>query len=120
MPTLIPSPGTVAAAGTKPKRVDEFIGRVNTATDGVRMARMRSPAGWTEPGLTPAFDQFTIVLQGVLRVAGSRGIVDVKAGQAMVAHRGEWVQYSTRESGGADYIAEWVPAPFLATVHRDC
>lgn len=119
MATLIKSPTVVQAAGSKPKLIEEFIGRLNTGTDGVSIARMRSPTGWSEPGQTPEFDEFTLVLTGTLRVAGSRGIVDVQAGQAIIAHRGEWVQYSTPEPGGAEYIAVCVPAFSADTVHRD-
>lgn len=119
MPTLIKSPTTIQAAGNKPKLIEEFIGHVNSATEGVSVARMRSPAGWVEPGQTPEFDEFTVVLEGMLRVAGSRGIVDVHAGQAVIAHRGEWVQYSTPEPGGAVYVAVCIPAFSPDTVHRD-
>lgn len=119
MATLIKSPTVVQAAGSKPKLIEEFIGRINTGTDGVSIARMRSPAGWSEPGQTPEFDEFTVVLAGTLRVAGSRGIVDVQAGQTIIAHRGEWVQYSTPEPGGAEYIAVCVPVFSADTVHRD-
>lgn len=119
MPTLIKSPTTIQAAGSRPKLIEEFVGRVNRATEGVSIARMRSPAGWVEPGQTREFDEFTLVLAGTLRVAGARGIVDVRAGQAVIAHRGEWVQYSTPAPEGAEYIAVCIPAFSPDTVHRD-
>lgn len=106
-------------AGSTPKLIEEFIGRLNIGMDGVSIARMRSPTGWSEPGQTPEFDEFTVGLTGTLRVAGSRGIVDVQAGQAIVAHRGEWVQYSTPEPGGVQYLAVCVPVFSADTVHRD-
>ena len=117
MPTLIDSPNRIEAAGNKPKLIDEFIGRVNTDTDQLSIAHMRSPEGWIEPGQTPEFDEYTIVLKGTLRVAHSEGRIDVKAGQAVIAHRGEWVQYSTPE--GAEYIAICLPAFSPDTVKRD-
>ncbi len=119
MPTLIDSPTRVEAAGNKPKSIDEFIGRVNSATENVSVARMRSPDGWQEPGQTPEFDEYTIVLRGMLRVEHRGGTLDVRAGQAVVAHRGEWVRYSTPQADGAEYIAVCVPAFSMATVHRD-
>lgn len=119
MPTLIPKPTRVAAAGTKPKLIDEYIGRVNTRTEAVSIAHMRSPAGWTEPGQTPEFDEFTVVLKGVVRVTHRDGVLDVAAGQAVIAHRGEWVQYSTPGPEGAEYIAVCLPAFSPDTVHRD-
>lgn len=115
----IDSPAVVQAAGNKPKRIEEFIGRVNSGTDAVSIARMRSPSGWIEPGQTPAFDEFTVVLSGMLRVTTRNGHLDVRAGQAVVAPRGEWVQYSTPEAEGAEYIAVCVPAFSPDTVHRD-
>ncbi len=117
MPTLIDKPSRIEAAGTKPKIIDEFIGRVNSKTAAVSVAHMRSPAGWLEPGQTPEFDEYTIVLKGTLRVAHKSGSLDVHAGQAVIAHRGEWVQYSTPE--GAEYIAVCIPAFSPETVHRD-
>jgi ethanolamine utilization protein EutQ len=119
VPTLIDSPTRVEAAGNKPKSIDEFIGRVNSATENVSVARMRSPDGWQEPGQTPEFDEYTIVLRGMLRVEHRGGTLDVRAGQAVVAHRGEWVRYSTPQADGAEYIAVCVPAFSMATVHRD-
>jgi len=117
MPTLISNPTRIEAAGTKPKIIEEFVGRVNTKSEGASVAHMRSPAGWLEPGQTPEFDEYSIVLQGVLRVTHKGGTMDVKAGQAVHARKGEWVQYSTPE--GAEYIAVCLPAFSPATVHRD-
>lgn len=119
MPTLLRAPTTIQAEGTKPKLIEEFVGRVNSATEGVSIARMRSPEGWSEPGQTPEFDEFTVVLKGVLRVRDRSGSIDVHAGQAVIAHQGEWVQYSTPAAGGAEYIAVCVPAFSPETVHRD-
>ena len=117
MPTLIESPSRVTAAGTKPKLIDEYVGRVNTNTEAVSVAHMSSPQGWREPGQTPEFDEFTIVLKGILHVKHRGGTLEVKAGQAVVARKGEWVQYSTPED--AEYIAVCVPAFSPAAVHRD-
>jgi ethanolamine utilization protein EutQ len=117
VPTLIATPTRIEAAGTKPKLIEEFVGRVNTKTDAASIAHMRSPAGWLEPGQTPEFDEYSIVLQGVLRVKHDAGILDVRAGQAVLAHRGEWVQYSTPD--GAEYISVCLPAFSPETVHRD-
>ena len=119
MPTLIAKPARVQSAGTKPKLIDEHVGRVNSGHEAVSIAHMRSPGGWVEPGQTPEFDEFTIVLKGLLRVAHRGGTLDVRAGQAVIAHRGEWVQYSTPEPDGAEYIAVCLPAFSPATVHRD-
>lgn len=119
MPTLIAAPTRVEAAGNKPKLIDEYVGRVNSATDAVSVAHMRSPGGWVEPGQSPEFDEFTIVLRGTLRVEYQGGLLDVHAGQAVITHRGEWVRYSTPEEGGAEYIAVCVPAFSMTTVHRD-
>ncbi|HYG76913.1 MAG TPA: cupin [Planctomycetota bacterium] len=119
MPTLIPSPTRIEAAGNKPKLIDEFIGRVNSRDDRLSVARMQSPGGWIEPGQTPEFDEFTVVLKGLLRVKHISGTLDVRAGQAVIAHKGEWVQYSTPEADGAEYIAICLPAFSMATVHRD-
>ena len=118
-PTLIGKPARVAAAGTKPKLIDEYVGRVNTETQGLSVAHMRSPGGWIEPGQTPDFDEYTVVLKGVLRVEYKEGLLDVPAGQAVIAHRGEWVRYSTPEPGGAEYIAVCSPAFTLDGAHRD-
>jgi len=119
MPTLIPHPTRIEAAGNKPKLIDEYIGRVNTKTPSASVAHMRSPAGWLEPGQTPDFDEFTIVLKGTLRVEHKDGALDVRSGQAVVAHAGEWVRYSTPEADGAEYIAVCLPAFSMETVHRD-
>jgi ethanolamine utilization protein EutQ len=119
MPTLVAQPTRISAAGTKPKLIDEFIGRVNTKTGGVSVAHMRSPQGWEEPGQTPEFDEFTVVLKGMVRVQYKGGQMDVKPGQAVIAHRGEWIQYSTPAEGGAEYIAVCLPAFSMETVHRD-
>ena len=119
MPILIEKPTRITAAGNKPKRIDEYIGRVNSGTSSVSVAHMRSPDGWEEPGQTPEFDEFTIVLKGMLRVKHRGGELDVRAGQAVVLKSGEWVQYSTPHQGGAEYIAVCLPAFSMETVHRD-
>jgi ethanolamine utilization protein EutQ len=119
MPTLIPQPTRIESAGNKPKIIEEYVGRVNSATASGSVARMRSPEGWEEPGQSPEFDEFTVVLQGTLRVEHKSGQLDVKAGQAVIAHRGEWVRYSTPFAGGAEYIAVCLPAFSPDTVHRD-
>ncbi len=119
MPDLIEKPTIIASAGNLPKRIAEYVGRVNSATESVSIARMESPAGWIEPAQTPAFDEYTVVLRGMLRVETRAGVVDVKAGQAIVAHHGEWVRYSTPEDGGAEYIAVCLPAFSPALVHRE-
>jgi ethanolamine utilization protein EutQ len=119
MPTLVSQPTRIRSAGNKPKTIDEYIGRVNTDVSEVSVAHMHSPGGWEEPGQTPAFDEFTVVLKGMLRVKHKHGQIDVKAGQAVIAHRGEWVQYSTPDEEGADYVAICVPAFSMETVHRD-
>src|SRR5579864_9378360 len=117
MPTLIGAPTRVAAAGNKPKLIDEYIGRVNSSTQAVSVAHMRSPGGWQEPGQRPEFDEFTVVLRGVLRVEHEGGAMDVGAGQAVIAHKGEWVRYSTPGEEGAEYIAVCLPAFSPGTVH---
>ena len=119
MPTLIPQPTRIRAAGNKPKLIDEYVGRVNTKTAAASVAHMRSPGGWIEPGQTPEFNEVTIVLKGMLRVEHRDGVLDVSAGQAVIAHAGEWVRYSTPNEGGADYIAVCLPAFSMETVHRD-
>ena len=124
MPTLIPQPTRIQAAGNKPKLIDEYIGRVNSKTTGASVAHMRSPQGWVEPGQTPEFEEFTIVLKGLLRVEhrnaeGVVGFLDVAAGQAVISHAREWVRYSTPQDGGAEYIAVCLPAFSMETVHRD-
>ena len=119
MPTLLPAPAVVPAVGTKPKRIEEFAGRVNSGHSQVSVARMVSPEGWQEPGQTPEFEEITIVLRGTLRVEHRSGAMDVQAGQAVVAHPGEWIRYSTPVAGGAEYIAICLPAFSPGTVHRD-
>jgi ethanolamine utilization protein EutQ len=119
MPTLIAQPTRIQAAGTKPKLIDEYIGHVNSKTSAASVAHMRSPQGWEEPGQAPEFDEFTIVLKGTLHVRYKDGEMSVAAGQAVIANRGEWVQYSTPNEGGAEYIAVCVPAFSMDTVHRD-
>lgn len=119
MPTLVPQPTRIQAAGNKPKLIDEVIGRVNTKTSSVSIAHMRSPSGWVEPGQTPEFEEYTYVLRGSLRVHSKEGTIDVPAGQAIITRPGEWVQYSTPGPEGAEYIAVCLPAFSLETVHRD-
>jgi mannose-6-phosphate isomerase-like protein (cupin superfamily) len=119
MPTLIPQPTRITSAGNKPKLIDEYIGRVNSQTTSTSVAHVRSPSGWVEPGQTPEFDEFTIVLRGTLHVKSKDGELDVSAGQAVIAHAGEWVQYSTPGADGAEYIAVCLPAFGMNTVHRD-
>ncbi len=118
-PTLIAQPTRVKAAGNKPKLIDEYVGRVNSGTPGVSVAHMRSPAGWQEPGQTPEFDEFTVVVKGIIRVEYAGGSIDVRSGQAVVAHKGEWVRYSTPEGDGAEYFAVCLPAFSLDSAHRD-
>ena len=119
MPELIPQPTRITAAGNKPKLIDEYIGRVNSKTSAASVAHMRSPQGWIEPGQTPEFDEFTVVLKGMLRVEHKNGSLDVQAGQAVITHAGEWVRYSTPDESGAEYIAVCLPAFAMETVHRD-
>ena len=119
MPVHVPSPTRIVAAGNLPKAIDEYIGRVNSETTAVSVAHMRSPCGWVEPGQTPAFDEYTVVLAGMLRVRHTGGTIDVSAGEAVIARRGEWVEYSSPGPEGAEYIAVCVPAFSPETVHRD-
>ena len=119
MPELIPAPVRVEAAGNKPKLIDEYVGRLASGHDALSVAHMRSPGGWVEPGQAPEFDEFTVVLRGALHVETREGTLRVEAGQAVVAGRGEWVQYSTPDADGAEYIAVCLPAFSPATVHRD-
>jgi ethanolamine utilization protein EutQ len=119
VPTLISAPTRVEAAGNKPKLIDEYIGRVNSGTSAASVAHMRSPGGWQEPGQMPEFDEFTVVLKGMLRVEHGGGSIDVRAGQAIITQRGEWVRYSTPEPEGSEYIAVCLPAFSVDTVHRD-
>jgi ethanolamine utilization protein EutQ len=119
MPTLIAQPSIIQPAGNKPKRIAEYIGRVNSATAAASVAHMTSPSGWQEPGQTPEFDEYTLVLRGTLRVESHSGVVEVQAGQAIIAHKGEWIRYSTPGEEGAEYIAVCVPAFSPGSVHRD-
>jgi mannose-6-phosphate isomerase-like protein (cupin superfamily) len=119
MPTFIEAPTTIAAAGNKPKTIEEYIGRVNSGTGVVSVARMRSPSGWAEPGQTPEFDEYTVVLRGMLQVESRDGTLEVRAGQAVIAHAGEWVRYSSPGPDGAEYVAVCLPAFSPETVHRD-
>ena len=119
MPTLIQQPTVIAAAGNKPKTIEEYAGRVNSGHASMSVARMVSPEGWVEPGQRPEFEEVTVVLRGMLRVEHEGGALDVRAGQAVVSHPGEWIRYSSPESGGAEYIAVCLPAFSPATVHRD-
>ena len=119
MPTLIPAPAVVAAAGNKPKRIEEYVGRVNSGHAAVSVARMVSPEGWVEPGQRPEFEEITVVLRGCLRVESEQDVLDVRAGQAIVAHPGEWIRYSSPEPGGAEYVAICLPAFSMDSVHRD-
>lgn len=119
MPTLIAAPKRIVAAGNKPKDIDEYVGRVNSGTAAVSVAHMRSPSGWVEPGQRPVFDEYTVVLKGCLHVEHADGALDVRAGQAVIAHAGEWVRYSSPGADGAEYVAVCVPAFSPDTVHRD-
>jgi mannose-6-phosphate isomerase-like protein (cupin superfamily) len=119
MPKLISSPTIIEAAGNKPKIIQEFIGRVNSATQKVSIAKMTSPEGWEEPGQTPEFDEYTLVLKGMLRVETKANIFNVNAGQAIITYAGEWIRYSTPNAGGAEYVAVCLPAFTPETVHRD-
>ena len=119
MPKLIEAPSIIEAAGTKPKRIEEYAGRVNSGHTGVSVAKMKSPQGWVEPGQTPDFEEITLVLSGMLRVEHSDGVLEVRAGQGIVTSPGEWIRYSTPESGGAEYVAVCLPAFSPDTVHRD-
>jgi mannose-6-phosphate isomerase-like protein (cupin superfamily) len=120
MPTLIPQPTVIKAAGNKPKLIREYVGRVNSKTAAVSVAHMQSPAGWLEPGQTPEFDEYTVVLKGVLRVEYEEGKhLDVRAGQGVIVEKGEWIRYSSPEKDGAEYIAVCLPAFSPETVKRD-
>ncbi len=119
MPRLIQRPTIVEAAGTPPKRIEEYCGRVSSGHAQVSVARMLSPQGWQEPGQRPEFEEITVVLRGVLRVEHEAGVLDVHAGQAVVVGAGEWVRYSSPQPGGAEYVAVCLPAFSPATVHRD-
>lgn len=119
MPRIIQVPTRIAAAGEPPKLIEEFVGRVNSGTPEISIARMRSPAGWSEPGQTPEFDEYTVVLHGVLQVESRDGVMQVAAGQAIIVEAGEWVRYSTPGAEGAEYLAVCLPAFSPDTVHRD-
>lgn len=119
MPTVIQSPSVIKSAGNKPKLIEEFIGRVNSNHNEISIAKMNSPEGWREPGQTPEFDEYTLVLRGTLRVETHNQIIDVKEGQAIIVHKGEWVKYSTPTKEGAEYIAVCLPAFSLEKVHRE-
>src|SRR3977135_1182637 len=119
MPTHIKQPSVIEAAGNKPKRIEEFIGRVNSKTGGVSVARMQSPGGGVGSEQTPEFDEYTVVLRGSLRVTTRDGAIDVEAGEAVITHKGEWVQYSTPGAGGGESVAVCLPAVSMDSVHRD-
>jgi mannose-6-phosphate isomerase-like protein (cupin superfamily) len=119
MPTLISRPTRIEAAGNKPKLIDEFVGRVNTGESSVSIARMTSPEGWVEPGQTPDFDEYTVVIKGMVRIESRDGTIDVEAGQAVLVRKGEWIRYSTPGPEGAEYLAICLPAFSPETVHRD-
>ena len=119
MPRLIAAPAIITSAGNKPKRIEEYAGRVNSGHGGVSVAKMTSPEGWLEPGQRPDFEEITVVLKGRLRVEHEHGEIDVRAGQAVVTAAGEWVRYSTPDPEGAEYVAVCLPAFSPSTVHRD-
>jgi len=119
LPRLIEKPTVIDCVGTKPKQIQEYAGRVNSDHAGVSVARMISPSGWAEPGQRPEFEEITVVLKGTLRVEHEKGVLDVRAGQAVVANPGEWVRYSTPGPEGAEYVAVCLPAFSPTTVHRD-
>ena len=119
MPELIEQPSVIEAAGNKPKRIEEYAGRVNSRHEGVSVARMVSPEGWREPGQRPEFEEITVVLRGTLRVEHEAGVLAVRAGQAVVVRPGEWIRYSSPDPGGAEYLAVCLPAFSPDTVHRD-
>lgn len=119
MAKKINSPSIVTASGNKPKKIEEFVGRVNSSTVSVSIARMKSPPGWIEPGQRPEFDEYTIVLKGMLRVKTDKETIDVLEGEAIIVNKDEWIQYSTPGENGAEYIAVCLPAFSPDTVHRD-
>ena len=119
MPSKIEKPSIIKAAGNKPKIIEEYMGRVNSGTEAISVARMQSPAGWVEPGQTPEFDEYTVVLKGMLQVTTKESTLEVHAGQAVIAHKGEWIQYGSPGPEGAEYVAVCLPAFSPDTVHRD-
>lgn len=119
MAKKISSPSIITSAGNKPKKIEEFIGRVNSDSDSVSIARMKSPQGWIEPGQKPEFDEYTLVLQGTLKVKTEQEEIFIHQGEAVIVNKGEWVQYSTPGENGAEYIAVCLPAFAPDTVHRD-
>ena len=119
MPKLIENPQLIEATGNPPKQIEEFVGRVNSGHEQVSVARMKSPAGWSEPGQRPQFQEITVVLAGKLRVDYESGALEVQAGQVVIAEPGEWIRYSTPDPAGAEYIAVCLPAFSSETVHRD-
>jgi ethanolamine utilization protein EutQ len=119
MPELVSQPSRVEAAGNKPKIIDEYVGRIASGTTALSVAHMRSPSGWQEPGQTPDFDEFTLVLRGALHVEHRGGLLEVAAGQAVITRKGEWIRYSTPGPEGAEYVAVCMPAFSPETVHRD-
>jgi quercetin dioxygenase-like cupin family protein len=119
MPKIIEAPARIEAHGQPPKVIEEFVGRINSATEAVSVARMVSPSGWSEPGQRPEFDEVTVVLRGQLQVESHAGVHQVSAGQAIIIKKGEWVRYSTPSPDGAEYIAVCLPAFSPAIVHRD-
>ncbi|HTP66596.1 MAG TPA: cupin domain-containing protein [Geobacteraceae bacterium] len=119
MATIIAAPALIEAAGSPPKRIEEFIGRVNSGTEAISIARMISPPGWSEPGQTPDFDEYSVVLKGTLHVESGDREFDVVAGEAVIVHAGEWVRYSTPDPQGAEYMAVCLPAFSPDIVHRD-
>lgn len=119
MPHLIEKPTQIRSAGNKPKLIEEYVGRVNSKSSALSVAHMHSPGGWVEPGQTPEFDEYTLVLRGMLRVEYRKGSLDVRAGQAVTTSAGEWIRYSSPEADGAEYVAICLPAFSPDTVHRD-
>lgn len=119
MPHLIDKPTQIRSAGNKPKLIEEYVGRVNSKSSALSVAHMHSPGGWVEPGQTPEFDEYTLVLRGMLRVEYQGGSLDVRAGQAVMTSSGEWIRYSSPEADGAEYVAICLPAFSPDTVHRD-
>jgi mannose-6-phosphate isomerase-like protein (cupin superfamily) len=115
----IPTPSIIKAAGNKTKVIEEFVGRVNSKTDAISIARMKSPGGWIEPGQTPEFDEYTVVIKGVLRVETKDATIDIHRDEAVIAYSGDWIRYSTPSADGAEYISICIPAFSPETVHRD-